>query len=90
MSICTGRPMPYAEAQAQFDEAEQKDSLGGDFDILAIIIAIALLLFGIASLVRQQRIKVGLGAVGAVILVFSVIRLLQLGNPAGVTLGLLF
>ena len=21
MSICTGRPMPYAEAQAQFDEA---------------------------------------------------------------------
>jgi hypothetical protein len=79
-----------AEAQAQFDEAEQKDSLGGDFDILAIIIAIALFLFGIASLVRQQRIKVGLGAVGAVILVFSVIRLLQLGNPAGVTFGLLF
>ena len=55
-----------------------------------IIIALALFLFGIASLVRQQRIKVGLGAVGGVILVFSVIRLLQLGNPAGVTFGLLF
>jgi hypothetical protein len=79
-----------AEAQAQFDKAEQKDALGGDFDILAIIIALALFLFGIASLVRQQRIKVGLGAVGGVILVFSVIRLLQLGNPAGVTFGLLF
>jgi hypothetical protein len=79
-----------ADAQAQFDKAEQKDALGSDFDILAIIIALSLFLFGIASLVRQQRIKVGLGAVGGVILVFSVIRLLQLGNPAGVTLGLLF
>jgi hypothetical protein len=79
-----------ADAQAQFDKAEQKDALGSDFDILAIIIALALFLFGIASLVRQQRIKVGLGAVGGVILVFSVIRLLQLGNPAGVTFGLLF
>ncbi len=79
-----------AEAQAQFDEAEKKDSLGSDFDILAIIIALALFLFGIASLVRQQRIKIGLGAVGGVILVFSLIRLLQLGNPAGVTLGLFF
>ena len=79
-----------AEAQAQFDEAEKKDSLGSDFDILAIIIALALFLFGIASLVRQQRIKVGLGAVGGVILAFSVIRLLQLGNPAGVTLSLFF
>jgi hypothetical protein len=79
-----------ADAQAQFDKAEQKDALGSDFDILAIIIALALFLFGIASLVRQQRIKVGLGAVGGVILLFSIIRLLQLGNPAGVTLGLLF
>ena len=78
----------YDDAEAL--EAEQKDSLGSDFDILAIIIALALFLFGVASLVRQQRIKVGLGAVGGVILLFSVIRLLQLGNPAGVTFSLLF
>ena len=39
---------------------------------------------------RQERIKIGLGAVGAVILVYSAIRLVQLGNPAGVTLDLLF
>ena len=79
-----------ADAQAQFDEAKEKDAIGGDFDILAIIIALALFLFGIASLVRQERIKIGLGVVGTVILVFSVIRLIQLGNPAGVSLGLLF
>ncbi|MCX6390993.1 MAG: hypothetical protein NTX95_00620 [Actinobacteria bacterium] len=79
-----------ADAQAQFDEAKDKDALGSDFDILAIIIALALFLFGVASLVRQERIKIGLGAVGAVILVFSIVRLLQLGNPAGVTLSLIF
>ena len=79
-----------ADAQAQFDEAKDKDALGSDFDILAIIIALSLFLFGVASLVRQERIKIGLGAVGAVILLFSIIRLIQLGNPAGVTLSLIF
>ena len=72
------------------NSTKEKDAIGGDFDILAIIIALALFLFGIASLVRQERIKIGLGVVGTVILVFSVIRLIQLGNPAGVSLGLLF
>lgn len=77
------------EAQAKFDEATVQDGLGSEFDVLSIIIAIALFLFGVGSLVRQQRIKVGLGAIGAVILVYSAIRLLQLGNPAGVSLGML-
>ena len=78
-----------AQSQEQFAKAKTADGLGADFDILAIIIAIALFLFGVASLVRQERIKIGLGAVGAVILVFSIIRLIQLGNPAGVSFGLL-
>lgn len=79
-----------ADAQAKFDEATTKDSLGGDFDVLSIIIAISLFLFGVASLVRQERIKIGLGAIGAVVLIYSAIRLVQLGNPAGVSLGMLF
>lgn len=79
-----------ADAQAKFDEAKRLDGLGSDFAILSIIIALALFLFGVASLVRQERIKIGLGAVGAVILVFSIVRLLQLGNPAGVSLSLIF
>jgi hypothetical protein len=78
------------EAQAKFDEATKKDGVGSEFDVLSIIIAMSLFLFGVASLVRQQRIKIGLGAIGAVILVYSAIRLIQLGNPAGVTLGMLF
>lgn len=79
-----------AEAQAKFDEAKTNDGLSNDFEILSIIIAIALFLFGVASLVRQERIKIGLGAVGAVILLFAIVRMIQLGNPAGVTLGTLF
>jgi hypothetical protein len=78
------------DAQAKFDEAKKLDGVGSDFDILSIIIALSLFLFGVASLVRQERIKIGLGAVGAVILLFSIIRLIQLGNPAGVTLSLIF
>ncbi|MFM7246249.1 MAG: hypothetical protein ACKO2Y_02100 [Actinomycetota bacterium] len=79
-----------ADAQAKFEEATAKDALGTDFDVLSIIIAISLFLFGVGSLVRQERIKIGLGAVGAVILVYSAVRLVQLGNPAGVSIGTLF
>jgi len=79
-----------AVAEEHFFEADRIDALGVAFDILAIIIAIGLFLFGVASLVRQERIKVGLGIVGAVILVFSIIRLVGLGNPAGVGVGFLW
>ncbi|MFM9124011.1 MAG: hypothetical protein ACKOSO_02330 [Actinomycetota bacterium] len=79
-----------ADAQAKFEEATAKDALGTDFDVLSIIIAISLFLFGVGSLVRQERIKIGLGVIGAVILVYSAVRLVQLGNPAGVSLGTLF
>jgi hypothetical protein len=73
-----------AESEAKFDEADRIDALATTFDILSIIIAIGLFLFGVASLVRQERIKIGLGLVGTLILVFSIIRLVHLGNPAGV------
>ena len=79
-----------ADAQAKFDEAKNKDGLANDFDILSIVIALSLFLFGVASLVRQERVKIGLGAVGAVILLFAVIRLIQLGNPAGASLSTIF
>lgn len=79
-----------ADAQAKFDEATAKDDLGSEFDVLSVIMAIALFLFGVASLVRQQRIKIGLGVAGAVILVYSAERLAVLGNPAGASLGMLF
>jgi hypothetical protein len=78
------------EAEARFSEADRIDALSTAFDILSIILAIALFLFGVASLVRQERIKIGLGIVGVLILVFSIVRLIHLGNPAGVGLGSLW
>ena len=79
-----------AQAEAQDAAAKRADDLGGRFEILSIFIAIALFLFGVASLVRQERIKIGLAVVGGVILAYSIIRLIELGNPAGVSVGMLF
>ena len=79
-----------AQAEAQDVVAKRADDLGGRFEILSIFIAIALFMFGVASLVRQERIKIGLAVVGGVILVYSIIRLIELGNPAGVSIGMLF
>ena len=79
-----------AQAEAKFAEADRIDALSTAFDILSIILAIGLFLFGVASLVRQERIKIGLGVTGVLILAFSIIRLIHLGNPAGVGLGSLW
>ena len=71
------------EAQQYFDSARQADADGDKFDLLEVIVTLSLFLFGIASLVRQQKIQVGLAAVGGVILVYSIIMTIALGDPAG-------
>jgi hypothetical protein len=71
------------EAQQYFDSARQADADGDEFDLLEVIVTLSLFLFGIASLVRQQKIQVGLAAVGGVILIYSIIMTLTLGDPAG-------
>jgi hypothetical protein len=72
-----------AEAQQYFDTAKKSDSEGDKFDFLEVIVTLALFLFGVASLVRQQRIQLGLAAVGGVILIYSIARVLTLGDPGG-------
>ena len=71
------------EAQQYFDSARQADADGDEFDLLEVIVTLSLFLFGIASLVRQQKIQVGLAAVGGVILIYSIIMTITLGDPAG-------
>lgn len=70
------------EAQQYFDSARQADADGDKFDLLEVIVTLSLFLFGIASLVRQQKIQVGLAAVGGVILIYSIIMTITLGDPA--------
>ena len=71
------------EAQQYFDAAKQADTDGDEFDLLEVIVTLSLFLFGIASLVRQQKIQVGLATVGGVILIYSIITAIGLGDPAG-------
>ena len=71
------------EAQQYFDTARDADSEGDKFDLLEVIVTLSLFLFGIASLVRQQKIQVGLAAVGGIILIYSIIMTISLGDPAG-------
>jgi hypothetical protein len=71
------------EAQQFFDTARDADSEGDEFDLLEVIVTLSLFLFGIASLVRQQKIQVGLATVGGIILIYSIIMTIKLGDPAG-------
>ncbi len=71
------------EAQQYFDSARQADADGDEFDLLEVIVTLSLFLFGIASLVRQQKIQVGLATVGGIILIYSIIMTIKLGDPAG-------
>ena len=71
------------EAQQYFDSARQADADGDEFDLIEVIVTLSLFLFGVASLVRQQKIQVGLAAVGGVILIYSIIMTITLGDPAG-------
>lgn len=72
-----------AQAQQYFDLAKESDSEGDKFDFLEVIVTLALFLFGVASLVRQQRIQVGLALAGGVILIYSIIMTATLGDPGG-------
>ena len=71
-----------AQAQQYFDEAKEADTKGDDFDLLEVIVTLSLFLFGIASLVRQQKIQVALAGIGCVILVYSIVMVFVLGDPA--------
>lgn len=71
------------ESQQYFDTARAADSEGDEFDLLEVVVTLSLFLFGIASLVRQQKIQVGLATVGGIILIYSIIMTISLGDPAG-------
>jgi len=72
-----------AQAQQSFADAEKSDGNGDKFSLLEVIVTLSLFLFGVASLVRQQRIQVALAGIGAVILIYSIVMAISLGDPAG-------
>lgn len=71
-------------SQAFFDAAEEADEDADAFDQLTVVLALALFFFGVAGLSRQRKVMIGLASVGTVIVVFSIVRCIALGDPAGV------
>lgn len=72
-----------AEAQSQFDEAERIGGEADDFERLSVVLALALFFLGIAGLSRQRRVMLGLAACGLVIVLYALVRVVVLGDPAG-------
>ena len=71
------------EAQLRFDEAKRVGGEADDFERLSVILALALFFLGIAGLSRQHRVMLGLAACGTVIVVYALMRVVVLGDPAG-------
>ena len=71
------------KAQEYFDAAKKADTDGDRFDLLQVIVTLSLFLFGVDSLARQQKIQIGLAALGGVVLVYSIVMTVVLGDPAG-------
>lgn len=71
-----------AEAQSQFDEAERIGGEADDFERLSVVLALALFFLGIAGLSRQRRVMLGLAACGSVIVLYALVRVMVLGDPA--------
>jgi metal-dependent amidase/aminoacylase/carboxypeptidase family protein len=72
-----------AEAQSRFDEAKRIGGEADDFERLSVVLALALFFLGIAGLSRQRRVMLGLAACGSVIVVYALVRVIVLGDPAG-------
>ena len=72
-----------AEAQSRFDEAKRIGGEADDFERLSVVLALALFFLGIAGLSRQRRVMLGLAACGTVIVVYALVRVIVLGDPAG-------
>jgi len=71
-------------SQAFFDAADEADNDADGVDLLTVILALALFFLGVAGLSRQRKVMIGLSVIGAVVILFSIIRSIMLGDPAGV------
>ena len=70
-------------SQSRFDEAKRIGGEADDFERLSVVLALALFFLGIAGLSRQRQVMLGLAACGSVIVVYALVRVIVLGDPAG-------
>ena len=64
-----------AEGRRQFDAANNADETTDRFDFITVLAAVVLFFFGLASVVQSPGIRQTFSAMGAVILVISIVLL---------------
>jgi hypothetical protein len=65
-------------AKAHIIEAKRADTLGGRYDLVTVLFAAALFVFGISSTVRRLEIKLGVTALGLIMFIGSVVQLARI------------
>jgi hypothetical protein len=63
------------QTNRQFDEAARLDDRGDRYDLITVILAVALFFFGIAGVLRVFRTKLVLAAMGSVVLIGGLVML---------------
>ncbi len=71
------------EAAKEFAKAGDLNTRGGKFELAIVLLAVALFLFGVASVFRVRSIRYGAAGVGLVILAIAMVRVIGLGYYGG-------
>ncbi len=71
------------KAAGEFAKAGDLNGRGGKFELATVLLAVALFLFGVASVFRVRSIRYGAAGVGVGILVLALIRVVDLGYHGG-------
>ena len=63
------------EAKLSIAEAKRQDTKGGRYDLVTVLFAAALFVFGISNVIRRWGIQLGVTGLGLAIFLGSVIQL---------------
>jgi hypothetical protein len=69
------------EADENYAQAQQAASTGNKYIRVTVVLASVLFIVGISSNFPVRRVRIGLIAVGAILLVFAAVQILQLPGP---------
>jgi hypothetical protein len=70
------------EAAAANEEANDAGDIGDDYNFVIVVFASALFMLGIAGVFRQFPVKVGMGSIGAVLLVVAFVQMAGLDRAS--------
>lgn len=72
-----------ALAEKQFKKGARLDNRGDRYDLVTVILATSLFLFGMASILHGRAVRLGMTTVGILFLGASIVRMLDIGYYPG-------